>query len=233
MERVTVDGIIFADLSIGGSGSWGGETYTIEALTGVTFKQYEIGESYEGSYGTKPVLKATSDGEDRFYVMGLENITQNKNTNKITGGFTWYDRAYRAISDYSTVTSTAFGTGKTNTHNMITKWNDSYYGAQDGSASNYLDLWGVIQDKVYGNEEKKLENVKWFVPSKDEWCAFGACLKSIGMSSMGGRFWSSSLLNDFKAYYVEHNSQMSELIMNNGSPSMNGRGYPARLAATY
>lgn len=51
---------------------------------------------------------------------------------------------------------------------MIEKWNDEEYGAKNGNNS-YLDMWGVIQDKVYGGKQQTLENVKWFVPSSAEW----------------------------------------------------------------
>ena len=95
------------------------------------------------------------EGADRFYVMSLEDF--NTGTN-----YCWYDGAYGAISDYSTVTSLNFGTGKSNTAKMIAKWNSGAYGAKnDGSAP---DIWGVIQEKVAEG---------WFVPSRGEWGAFG------------------------------------------------------------
>ena len=79
------------------------------------------------------------EGADRFYVMSLEDF--NTGTN-----YCWYDGAYGAISDYSTVTSLNFGTGKSNTAKMIAKWNSGAYGAKnDGSDP---DIWGVIQKKL-------------------------------------------------------------------------------------
>ena len=51
----------------------------------------------------------------------------------------WYKNA-GTMSDY---TSTAFGKGKDNTQNMITKWNTSGYGDQNDN-----DMWKLIQDKV-------------------------------------------------------------------------------------
>ena len=76
--------------------------------------------------------------------------------------YCWYDAAYGNISDYATVTSESFGTGKTNTATMIEKWNNSEYGTQNDNGT-YADMWGAIQEEVAEG---------WFVPSKEEWSAF-------------------------------------------------------------
>ena len=78
----------------------------------------------------------------------------------------WYNKATN-MTDYATYTSTSFGSGKENTSKMITAWNNTTYGAQNG-ISSYPDVWGVIQDKAKAG---------WFVPSRDEWNAFGAFFK--------------------------------------------------------
>ena len=77
------------------------------------------------------------------------------------------------MSDYATATSTAFGTGKANTLKMIEYWNaETPYGTK-----NARDLWGVIQNSEnYDIVENVLDSKKWFVPSKDEWSAFGSNL---------------------------------------------------------
>ena len=75
----TPDGIIFADLKNGGSGSWGkdymgGEItqYTIPKRTNL--KNYYIVKSgYSGSFGKMDVLAAKGSGNDRFYVMSLKD----------------------------------------------------------------------------------------------------------------------------------------------------------------
>ena len=68
----TVDGVIFADKLKGGSGSWGGESYTVPTISSA--KGYYISQSsYNGKFGTKPVLVSTGSGNTRFYVMALSD----------------------------------------------------------------------------------------------------------------------------------------------------------------
>ena len=71
-----VDGIIFEDFLIGGSGQWGSNseaTYTVNTTSGV--KQYIISqEKYNGPFGEKNVLTAKGSGSARFYVMALNDI---------------------------------------------------------------------------------------------------------------------------------------------------------------
>ena len=71
-----VDGIIFEDFLIGGSGQRGSNseaTYTVNTTSGV--KQYIISqEKYNGPFGEKNVLTAKGSGSARFYVMALNDI---------------------------------------------------------------------------------------------------------------------------------------------------------------
>ncbi len=173
----TVDGVIYADLAVGGSGQWGDDEgdFSYEAITGV--KDYTISQtSYSGDFGENGVLKATGSGKDRFYVMALSDI--------YTYTYTWYENAASSgISDYNTVTSESFGLGKTNTATMIEKWNSSAYGEQADD-----DMWKVIQTQV---------NKGWFVPSKEEWSAFAKNLSIDGTNyanhNLSEYCWSSSL----------------------------------------
>ena len=72
----TPDGIIFEDFKKGGNGSWGGTSYTISIKTDL--KEYYISkESYTGNFGTNSVLSARETGNDRFYVMALEDVDNN------------------------------------------------------------------------------------------------------------------------------------------------------------
>ena len=173
----TVDGVIYADLAVGGSGQWSDDdgNFSYEAITGV--KDYTISQAnYSGDFGDNGVLKATGSGKDRFYVMALENIDADTHT--------WYKNAASSgISDYNTITSESFGSGKTNTATMIAKWNSSAYGDQVDT-----DMWKAIQTQV---------NKGWFVPSKEEWSAFGS---NLGIDStnyvnhnLSDYCWSSSL----------------------------------------
>ena len=68
----TPDGIIFADFKKGGSGSWGGTSYTIS--TKQDFKEYYISqESYTEKFGTKSVLSTKTSGNERFDIMALSD----------------------------------------------------------------------------------------------------------------------------------------------------------------
>ena len=71
----TVDGVIFEDFKVGGSGSWGNwnGTYTIPTVSGT--KEYYISKTnYSGTFGTKDVLSAKGSGNNRFYVMALSDV---------------------------------------------------------------------------------------------------------------------------------------------------------------
>ena len=172
----TVDGVIYADLAVGGSGHWSDYgDFSYEAITGV--KDYTISQTnYSGDFGDNGVLKATGSGKDRFYVMALSDIDSND--------YTWYTNASSSgISEYNTITSESFGSGKTNTATMIAKWNSNAYGNQADT-----DMWKVIQTQV---------NKGWFVPSKEEWSAFAKNL-SIDSTNYANYklldcYWSSSL----------------------------------------
>ena len=183
----TVDGVIYADLAVGGSGQWSDDdgNFSYEAITGV--KDYTISQTnYSGDFGENGVLKATGSGKDRFYVMALENIDADTHT--------WYKNAASSgISDYNTITSESFGSGKTNTATMIAKWNSSAYGDQVDT-----DMWKAIQTQV---------NKGWFVPSKEEWSAFGS---NLGIDStnyvnynLSDYCWSSSLNDENHAWIAD------------------------------
>ena len=150
----TVDGVIYADLAFSKSGKWannmGDYSYTARTNT----KDYYISQTnYEGTFGTKDVLTAIDgDGEDRFYVMALEDF--NPGT-----AYCWYDGEYENIKDFYLTVS--FGVGRNNTEEIIEKINGED-NEQDGNGE-YLELWGAIQEKVAEN---------WFVPSNGEWAAF-------------------------------------------------------------
>ena len=191
----TPDGVIYADLAVSKSGQWtsGAGTYSYTAKTNT--KDYYISQTnYEGPFGTKDVLTAIDgEGEDRFYVMALEDF--NTGTS-----YCWYDAAYGNMDDYATATSLDFGTGKANTEAMIAKWNSSAYGAQNDNGT-YLDMWGAIQDKVAEG---------WFVPSRGEWGAFG---DNLGITTdnylncgLSDWCWSSSQYGANRAWRANFNS---------------------------
>ena len=185
----SVDGVIYADLAIGGSGQWKDSDGTYSYTAKTNTKDYYISQTnYEGPFGTEDVLTAIDgEGEYRFYVMELEDF--NTGTS-----YCWYDAAYGNMDDYATATSLDFGTGKANTEAMIAKWNSSAYGAQNDNGT-FLDMWGAIQDKVAEG---------WFVPSRGEWGAFG---DNLGITAdnyvncgLSDWCWSSSLYNTNNAW---------------------------------
>ena len=162
----TVDGVIYADLAIGGSGSGLGQSYTIP--TSSNFKKYKVTqESYSGSFGTgkviAPVDPNSSSETERFYVMALSDAASSSISTKFWSGTT------------SVVTSTDFGTGEANTTAMMSKPGSSSY------------LWGKITSQVADG---------WYVPSRDEWAAFSGELGITGSTysskGLSDRYWSSS-----------------------------------------
>ena len=201
----TADGIIFADLAVGGSGTGLEESYSIPIASGL--KEYYItNENYSDSrFGNKsgkliaPV--AGTSGNDRFYIMALEDIKQDSKTL-----FYWYNSAGK-MSDYSSTTSQSFGTGKANTANMVAKWNSNGYGSQ-----NSRDMWGVIQNQVKQG---------WFVPSREEWVAFAGSLEitrsDYSTYKLKSEYWTSSQLRTnnvysavFSSYYI-HGTTVNNL----------------------
>ena len=197
----TVDGVIYADLAIGGSGTWNpngnsgydsyGE-YTIPK--GSNFKKYKVSKTgHSDDFGTKDILTVSnSSGNERFYVMALDDVDSNYHY--------WYNNAYGNMNDYASTTSESFGSGKQNTKNMIAKWNISIYGSQTISGSN-PDIWGLsaVQSKINANPA-------WYVPSREEWAAFGGQLgittSNYENKGLSIRYWSSSQWSEKRVWYA-------------------------------
>ena len=167
----TVDGVIYADLAFDKSGEWSADDlYTINKETDL--KDYYVSKAnYEGDFGTKDVLTSIGEGNDRFYVMALSDIS--------TSTYTLYNS--KLDDEISNISSTNFGTGKTNTANWIEIWNSD----EDEDKSNN-DVWGQIQTQV---------NNGWFLPSRDEWSAFADAL-NISTEQQDERYYISCGLAD-------------------------------------
>ena len=225
----TVDGIIYADLAIGGSGTGLGQSYTIPTSSG--FKKYQVTqESYtpEGAaagFGTGKVIAPVSgsSGNERFYVMALADVDGNRNGTY----YTWYDAAYGQMNDYASTTSTEFGRGEQNTINMIAKWNASDYGPQNDHSS-HDDMWGLsaVNSRTWNGSDG------WYVPSKGEWAAFAGQLgiDDYNYSSKGGlsySYWSSSQYSANRAWYA---SFISDTFNNAGHVDS---GVYVRLGTTF
>jgi Tfp pilus assembly protein PilX len=221
----TVDGIIYADLAMKTtSGEWGNSngTYTITKVENVD----DLGEYYISATGYKggfndpdegrDVITLASGGTERFYVMALMDFTADGN-----GAFDWYNAATDNMGDWSSTTSTAFGAGKQNTANMISKWNSEYYGVQDNCTS-HKDMWGQIQPQV---------NKGWYVPSREEWAAFANAFEITSSNfrnfKLGYNYWSSSLRTARNEWYVHF---LNGLIQGDVSSDM---CLDVRLATTF
>ena len=220
----TVDGIIYADLAVGGSGAWNDEEwsgYEYSAVTSGLKSYYVSQEEYEGAFGKKDVLSPDGSGEDRFYVMALEDV--NPGTS-----YCWYDAANGLLDKIVEYTENDFGEGKENTEYVMNKWDlgtaEGGWGAQNDNGT-YDDMWGVIKDQV---EEG------WFVPSKLEWSAFGdMAVTNLGLTTgnystygLNDWYWSSSQRNANSAYDANFNSGgMGDYYVN--------YYYYVRLSATF
>ena len=215
----TVDGVIYADLAIGGSGQWTDSDGTYTIPKGSNFREYTESGSYTANgFGTKGVIKATStSGNERFYVMALSDVDSSTHC--------WYNRAYGNMSDYASTTSGDFGTGEKNTQTMISKWNSSAYGAQTTTGS-FPDMWGLstVQSGTWNG------STGWYVPSRGEWTAFASQLgitksnyTSFGLSLS---YWSSSQSTTRGAWLA----YFSIGYMNNGNVNTT---YYVRLGTTY
>lgn len=195
------DGIIYADLAVGGSGQWinSNGAFAYNAITG-TKDYYISAKDYAGNFGTNDVLTATGSGADRFYIMGLTSFRN--------AAYCWYDAAYDSgISDYSTVTSKEFGTGRKNTETMIKKWNSAEYGEKNANRA-YLDVWAEIQEAV---------NDGWFIPSEKEWAVFGKNLDitkdNFSSKRLSPLCWTSSLISTNKVVLIDFdNGQYINII---------------------
>ena len=207
------EGVIFADLAVGGEGQWGDkdfkEKYKIPMIKDGLRDYIVVGEYDDQINGKQEVLAPILDGEDRFYIMALNNVSKDQHS--------WYNSAYsEKMLDYEKATSEIFGSGKQNTLNMIEKWNKEDYGAQDSD-----DMWSLIQKQVDDG---------WFVPSRGEWAAFAGQLgiTKFNYSSKGlsGWYWSSSQSNANYAYSIRLNSGFVDDF------NVNGNSY-VRLAATF
>ena len=225
------DGIIYADLAHSKSGNfynkdtnWGqndGE-YSYEVLDDL--KEYTISENkYTGEnakFGEKEIiaLKPGSSGKSRFYVMALTDFRTGSfeaGSGYTEGTYYWYYNAYGKMD--TSDTSPEFGTGYTNTGNIIRIWNAGESGKYNAGQNEY-DIWGKIQSEYAKG---------WYIPSKEEWAAFADYLahseenpltNNCPTTSCGGNgnyddiyglsdyYWSSSQRHTGSAWYADFRS---------------------------
>lgn len=189
----SVDGIIYADLALSGSGAWNDDSLSGYEYSAVTsgLKDYYVSQTgYEGMFGTKDVLAPEGSGTDRFYVMALEDITPGTR-------YCWYDAAYGQLDNTIGTSENDFGQGKANTADVLAKWKAEEWGVQNDNGT-YQDMLGEIEDEI---------NAGWFVPSKSEWSAFGDLTSDLGITTSNYEtyglsywYWSSSQSSTINAY---------------------------------
>ena len=182
----TVDGVIFADLAVGGSGQWVNSNGIYEIPIEENLKSYYIiDNNYTDDFGTGKVITPIdkTNGNNRFYVMALDDFDSNSHS--------WYSNA-RGLDNTVSSSTNDFGMGKIKTQTMVDKWNNSYYGNQ-----NEDDIWGIIQNK--DNDGKSKIEKGWFVPSKSEWSAFcsefNITNSNYNSYNLESAYWSSSQSN--------------------------------------
>ena len=188
------EGVIFADLAVGGEGQWGNfkEKYKIPTIEDGLKDYIVIGEYNDQINGKQEVLAPILDGIDRFYIMALEDVDKHCVDEH------WCHHWYANVSDmkdFAITTAMDFGSGQKNTLNMIEKWNKEDYGAQDS-----FDIWNIIKKQVEDG---------WFVPSIDEWKVFRNQL-NIKRANFEGRalkvrYWSSSQFDCDEVYIEDMN----------------------------
>ena len=192
------------------SGQWSDSNGTYSYTNPGNLKKYKVdGTASVDGFGSKGIVKPNGgSGNERFYVMALDDVDSNRHC--------WYYSAYfNKMNDYATYTSGDFGAGEQNTSKMITKWNASGYGSQNGNSS-YSDVWGLsaVQNGTWNDSSG------WFVPSRGEWSAFG---DNLGITEdnypnygLSDRYWSSSQCNISDAWYAYFsNGYMSSSNVNN------------------
>ena len=179
------EGVIFADLAVGGDKLWNGipnTRYRYEKSS-KELKEYVVVGTYTHALnGKREMLTPILDGEDRFYIMALNDVGKDEHC--------WYHKAsFKGMLDYEKATSETFGSGKQNTLNMIEKWNKEDYGTQNSD-----DMWSLIQEQVDDG---------WFVPSIREWCAFAEELHINLGRETADSYWSSSQRDKITSFGID------------------------------
>lgn len=151
-------------------------------------KEYVTGGKFSHKLnGEQEMLMPIFDGEDRFYIMALEDIDKH-----------WCHHWYANVSDmndFAITTAMDFGSGRQNTLNMMKKWTNEEYGKKKQD-----DLWNKVKIQVQNG---------WFIPSIDEWCAFteqiGITESNYSSKGLSGWYWTSSQYNTTTAYLMNLN----------------------------
>lgn len=178
------EGVIFADLAIGGKGDYGygAGNYEIPVLKKEKkdyIKDYVIkGKFSHKLNGEQEMLIPILDGFERFYIMALEDV--DKDT------FYFYKMSSKEKFEFQTE-DIKFSTGKKNTKHLMNCWDGERFGPK-----HPRDIWGCAKKDIQNG---------WFIPSIDEWCAFADQLdinsENFEKKGMKDDYFSSSQYNDF------------------------------------
>ncbi len=165
-----IDGIIYVDLlnNKKATGKWRDDLdsfYIIpkDSVNASNVKDYVISDEaiidkrFDNT--ARYIISPSSDStgtEDRFYVMGLENLTDG--TNETFNYWNYgYDTSNSDMKELYYSDTSQFWGGKTNTDIMITKL--------DVIEPGNDNMWKLVKTK-------RTEYPGWFVPSSGEWGAF-------------------------------------------------------------
>lgn len=211
------EGVIFADLAIGGKGQYGktlnGE-YEISKIENDLKDYAVIGEYEDKINGKQEVLVPILEGENRFYILAFNDINEDFHywyySAKKTKDLIWFPKD--------------FGHGKENTISLLNKWCNEKYGKKD-----HGDLWNHIQDEIKDG---------WFIPSLQEWCAFADQLnitdENFQEKGLMGFYWASSATTSYN--WVIPGEKLADKIdfeHNATGAASFDYIYPIRLATTY
>ena len=144
----TVDGIIFEDFAIGGSGTWGGYSYSVSKVSNT--QEYYISQvEYDGPFGKKDVisLKNSSSGNARFYVMALKDASDQPITHNIAIYQGHYIYEHDGWIIPSKNTWVAFADRIVTSSNYSTYGLSPYYWTSTGSVNSDLWYWISFSNK--------------------------------------------------------------------------------------
>ena len=156
----TVDGIIFEDFAIGGSGTWNkvqvvgdGHSYSVPKVSNT--QEYYISQvEYNGPFGKKDVisLRNSSSGNKRFFIMALKDISDQQ--------FAYERAAYHRMYEHdgwimpSRNEWAAFADRIVTSSNYSTYGLSPYYWTSSNSVNSDLWYWIDFSNSIIRNNGK-------------------------------------------------------------------------------
>ena len=177
---------------------------SVPSTSGKTFKTYTVTNTKytNPNFGTNYVIEVAESlegAEDRFIAMALTDVDENQHC--------WWNWFYSNCNWTGLGTDYDIGKGKTNTETVKNVWDANESGKNTGS---YTDIWSLVTLDANNKTD-------WFIPSINEWIAFGAMkwtdnaetpvLRSI-LGGLSGNFESDFGLSSF-GYWSSLQDHMS------------------------